>query len=111
MLLKSPQVCLVATIIGEFRGPKDFCATILIEPMFYSLMHKKTDKTIFKNCISEKFRKQLYFFTCISPEYVFHESPKEVRKNNHFENMRASFLRRCQNSPWQTSHEMMHFQA
>ena len=24
-------------------------------------MRKKTDKTIFKNCISEKFRKQLYF--------------------------------------------------
>ena len=77
----------------------------------YSLMRKKTDKTIFKNCISEKFRKQLYFFTCISPNYVFHESPKEFWKNNHFENMRASFLRRCQNSLWQTSHEMKHFQA
>ena len=74
-------------------------------------MHKKTDKSIFKNCISEKFRKQLYFFTCILPDYVFHESPKEFWKNNHFENMRASFLRRCQNSLWQTSHEMMHFQA
>ena len=24
-------------------------------------MHKKTDKIIFKYCISEKFRKQLYF--------------------------------------------------
>ena len=27
----------------------------------YSLMHKKTDKSIFKNCISEKFRKQHNF--------------------------------------------------
>ena len=74
-------------------------------------MHKKTDKTKFKNCISEKFRKQHNFFTCISPDYAFHESSKEFWKNNHFENMRASFLRRCQNSLWQTSNEMMHFQA
>ena len=77
----------------------------------YSLMRKKTESTIFKNSIGEKFRKQLYFFTCISPDYVFHESPKEFWKNNHFENMRASFLRRCQKSLWQTSHEMMHIQA
>ena len=52
-------------------------------------MHKKTDKSIFKNCISEKFRKQHNFFTCILPDYVFHESLKEFWKNNHFENMRA----------------------
>ena len=74
-------------------------------------MRKKPELSIFKNCISEIFRKQLYFFTCILPDYVVHESPKEFWKNNHFENMRASFLRRCQNSLWQTSHEMMHFQA
>ena len=42
---------------------------------------------------------------------MFHESLKQFWKNNHFENMRASFLRRCQSSLWQTSHEMMHFQA
>jgi hypothetical protein len=77
----------------------------------YSLMHKKPELSISKNCISEKFRKQLYFFTCILPDYVVHESPKEFWKNNHFENVRASFLRRCQNSLWQTSHETMHFQA
>ena len=77
----------------------------------YSLMHKKTDKSIFKNCNSEKFRKQLYVFACILPDYVFHESPKEFWKNNYFENMRADFLRRCQNTLWQTSPEMMHFQA
>ena len=64
----------------------------------YSLMRKKIDKTIFKNCISEKFRKQSNFLICISSDYVFHESPKKFWKNNHFENMRASFLRRCQNS-------------
>ena len=31
-----------------------------------------------------------------------HESPKEFWKNRHFENMTAGFLRRCQNSLWQT---------
>ena len=72
-------------------------------------MHKKPELSIFKSCISEMFRKQLYFFTCILPDHVFHESPKEFLKNNHFENMRAGFLRRCQNSLWQTSHEIMHF--
>ena len=77
----------------------------------YSVMHKKTDKSISKNCINEKFRKQLYFLTCILPDYVFHESPKEFWKNNHFENMRASFFRRGQNSLRQTSHDMLHFQA
>ena len=51
------------------------------------------------------------FFTCISPDYVSHESPKEFWKNSHFENMRADFLRICQNSLRQTSPEMMHFQA
>ena len=74
-------------------------------------MRKKPELSISKNCISEKFRKQLYFFTCILPDYVFHESPKEFWKNSHFENMRADFLRRCQNSLRQTSPEMMHFQA
>ena len=74
-------------------------------------MHKKTDKSILKNCISEKFRKQLYFLTYILPDYVFHESLKEFGKNNHSENMRANFFRRCQISLRQTSHEMMHFQA
>ena len=71
-------------------------------------MCKKPELSIFKNCISEIF---ILFFTCILPDYVFLESPKEFWKNNDFENMRASFLRRCQNSLWQTSHEMMHFQA
>ena len=46
--------------------------------------------------------KQHKFFTCISPDYVFHESPKEFWKNDHFENMRADFLRRCEKSLWQT---------
>ena len=42
---------------------------------------------------------------------MFHESPKELWKNNNFENMGASFLRRCQNTLWQNCPEMMHFQA
>ena len=74
-------------------------------------MRKKPELSIFKNCISEMFRKKLYFLTCILPDYMFHESPKEFWKNNNFENSRASFFRRCQNSLRQTSPKMMHFQA
>ena len=50
-------------------------------------------------------------FICILPDYVSHERFKEFWKNRHFENMRADFLMRCQNLLWQTSPEMMHFQA
>ena len=51
-----------------------------------------------------------FFFTCILPDYVGHESLKEFWKNRHFENMRADFLRRCQNLLQQTCPEMMHLQ-
>ena len=40
----------------------------------------------------------IYFFTCISPDYVPHESTKELLKNNHFKNMRDLFLLVCQNT-------------
>ena len=50
-------------------------------------------------------------FTWILPDYVSHEISKEFWKSSHFQNMRAGFLRRCQNSLRQNSHEMMHFQA
>ena len=72
---------------------------------------KRSYKSISKNSIDEKLRKQSYFFACILPDYVSHESFKEFWKNSHFENMRADFLMRCQNLLWQTSPEMMHFQA
>ena len=39
-------------------------------------------------------------FTCTLPDYVSHESSKELWKNSHFGNMRAGFLRMCQNSHW-----------
>ena len=54
---------------------------------------KSTKLHIFKNVVSEKFRKQFYFFTCILPDYVSHESLNEFWKNSHFENMRAGFLK------------------
>ena len=74
-------------------------------------MHKKTEKSILRFFIYKKFKKQFYFFTCILPGYVFNESPKEFWKNSNFENMRANFIRRCQNSLRQNSPEIMHFQA
>ena len=48
--------------------------------------------------INEKFKKLLYFFICILPNYVPHEITKDFWKNSHFENVRADFLLRCQNS-------------
>ena len=38
------------------------------------------------------------FFTTILPDYVTHESQIEFWKNSHFENTRAGFLLRCQNT-------------
>jgi hypothetical protein len=40
-----------------------------------------------------KSSKNIFFSTCISPDYVSHESSKEFWKNSHYENMRAGFLR------------------
>ena len=57
------------------------------------------------------FGNKIPFFTCILPGYVFDEIPKEFWKNSNFENMRANFRRRCQNSLRQNSPEIMHFQA
>jgi uncharacterized protein with PIN domain len=70
-------------------------------------MTKVSSKNLFMKNAKNKF----YFFTCILPDYLSHESSKEFWKNSHFENMRADFVRRCQNSLRQTSPEMMHFQA
>ena len=73
-------------------------------------MHKKTEKSILRFFIYKKFKKQFHFFTCILPSYVFNESTKEFWKNSNFENMRANFHRRCQNSLRQNSPKIMHFQ-
>ena len=64
-----------------------------------------------KDFINGKVRKHFYFLICTLPDHVSHESFKEFWKNSPFENMRADFLRSCQNSLRQTSPEMMHFQA
>jgi len=77
----------------------------------YSLMRKYRYKRIFKNFICKKFTKWFYFFNCILPNYVTHESQKEFWKNSHFENTRAGFLLSCQNSLRQNTPKMMHFQA
>ena len=44
-----------------------------------------------------------YLFTYILPDYVAHESLKEFWKNIDFENVRAGFLLRWQNSLWLTT--------
>ena len=40
-----------------------------------------------------KTSENIFFSTCILPDYVSHESLKEFWKNSHFENMRAGFLK------------------
>ena len=50
-------------------------------------------------------------FTCILPDYVTYEIQKEFWKHSHFENTKTCFLLRCQNSLWQNSPKMLHFQA
>ena len=58
----------------------------------YSLMHKKTDKSVFNFFIYKKFKKQLDFLICILSGDFFNESSKEFWKNSNFEKMRAGFL-------------------
>ena len=54
------------------------------------------------------FKKMVYFFTSISPDYMAHDITKEFWKNRHFENMTAGFPLSFQNLTWQITHKMMH---
>ena len=77
--------------------------------MRYHKLRSETNQTkVSPNILFMKSPQNKFTFL---PDYVSHEIFKEFRKNSHFENIRADFLRRCQNSPRQTSPEMMHFQA
>ena len=55
-------------------------------------------------------KKIIYFFTCISPNYVPYEITKEFWKNTHFETMTADFLLGCENTLGWNTPEKMHFQ-
>ena len=61
----------------------------------------------YQKFINEKF----IFFTCILPDYMTHDIPKEFWKNIYFENMPAGFLLRGQNLLRQIPPKMMHFQG
>ena len=77
----------------------------------YTLSLFKKDKNNLKKFTSKKSRKYFYLFSCTLPDYVPHERSKEFLENSYFENMKAGFLQKCQNSLRQTSPEMMHFQT
>ena len=79
--------------------------------IYYRLMHEKRDKSIFRIFSRKKLRKWCYFFTCMLPDYLTHESKKDFWKNIHFGNTRAGFPLRLQNSLRQNTSKMMHFQA
>ena len=104
-----PFHVILYVIFGCFLGQK--FVMIIGKQASYRLMHEKRDKSIFRIFISKKFRKWFYFFTCILPNYLTHESQNEFWKNSQFENTRAGFLLRCQNSLRQNTSKMMHFQA
>ena len=87
-------------------------------PIVMSVLHVKyiSSKLCFKTKMTKVYSKILLMKSSRNsfiflPDCVSHETSKEFWKNNHFENMRADFLRRCQASLRQTSPEMMHFQA
>ena len=71
---------------GEFQGLWIIFKFLAIFAS-YSLFIFKSHKSIFKNFINEKFKKDFFFllfFTCILPGYVPHESSKEFFKNSNF---------------------------
>ena len=57
-----------------------------VDALLNSVLKRKA-QNVFKNVISEKFRKQFCFLTCILSDYVAHKSFKEFWKNSNFENM------------------------
>ena len=107
-------------ILGNSNSCRKFQFFYLINRIFaleaIQVRKLKTDRKwkwqkFFQKFISEKFKKQFYSFICILPDYLSHESSKIFWKKRHFKDMRAGFLRRCQNSLRQNSPKIMHFQA
>ena len=60
--------------------------------------HLKKRQKYIQIFIKKMFKKMVYFFTCILPDYMAHDITKEFWKDRQFENMTAGFPLRCQNS-------------
>ena len=69
----------------------------------------KMTKVYSKNLLMKSPRNNFIFLFVFYLIMCLMKAQKKIWKNSHFENMRADFLRRCQNSLRQTSPEMMHF--
>ena len=82
---------------------------VTIRLNYWTLIWNENDKSLFKNFINEKFRKWFYFLPVFYLIMWVMKAPKNFGKKNYFENMRADFLRRSQNSLRQTSPKMMDF--
>ena len=78
---------------------------------YYSPFTYKCHKSNIKNLLMKSSEIVLIFFTCILPDYMAHDIPREFWINIHFENMPAAFLLRCQDLLWQIPPKMMHFQT
>mgnify|MGYP007048378678 CR=1 FL=1 len=82
--------------------------------MLYTPFRNERDNLFHYFSVMKSSKNKFYFFTCILPDYVAHESPKEFWKNIDFENVRAGFLLRWQNSlrqttPWNDAFSAMIF--
>ena len=65
---------------------------------FYKIKtgHLKKRQKYIQIFIRKMFKKMVYFFTRILPDYMTHDITKECWKNSYFENMTAGFPLRCQ---------------
>ena len=71
---------------------------VMVSMIKVNSVSKWKAQNYFQNDDCEKLRKQFCFLNCILPDYVANKNFKEFGKNDHFENVRADILRRCQNS-------------
>ena len=94
-MIPSPWPSVKIQIVGAKIAKRDKTAlTDLSTKLWFEM---KSTKIYSKMLVLES---PIFFLTCILPDYVSHEITKEFWKISHFENKRASFLLRCQNSLW-----------
>ena len=84
--------------------------TVSCQWSYYTPIRFKRDNIFHYFSLMKSSDNIFYFFTCILPDYLAHESLKEFLKNIYFEDMRAGFHLRSQNSPRFVIPEMMHIQ-
>ena len=70
------EIYLMIKVFVLILNLKNLCSEITFQGV-KTTGHLKRRQKYIKHFISEKFRKQFYFFTCILPDYVAHDITKE----------------------------------